>query len=49
MMNNEIQDFIEENINLINQNTKESWKEIYENACLKNKEHLKGKFTEVLL
>ena len=48
-MNKNIQNFIEENINLINQNTKESWKEIYENACLKNEEHLKGKFTAVLL
>lgn len=48
-MDEQVKKFIEENINLIEDNTKESWEEIYENACLKNEEHLKGKFTEVLL
>ena len=48
-MDEQVKKFIEDNINLIEDDTKESWEEIYENACLKNEEHLKGKFTEVLL
>ena len=41
-MNDEIKQFIEENINLINENTKESWKEIY-------KKVVPDGFTETLL
>ena len=41
----EIKQFIEENLNLITQNTKESWEEIYE----KIPDSLKGQFTETML
>ena len=45
MMNKEIEQFIRENTNLINQNTKEGWEEIYQ----KLPSDITGKFTETML
>ena len=46
-MNDRLKNFINENIDLINANTKESWEEIYKR--LKSNNDLKGKFTEMIL
>ena len=43
----QIQEFIEDNIALIEQNTKESWEKIYEK--LKDDSTLKGEFTQTIL
>lgn len=48
MMNEKIKNFIEENIDLINQNTAESWEHIYSLALKRLKDDI-GYFTEVLL
>lgn len=45
-MNDKLKKFINENLDLINQNTKESWEEIYYKL---NDSILRGKFTEVIL
>ena len=50
-MNKKIQQFIEENINLIDQNTKESWEEIYSilyKFSIPREEYI-GQFTQVML
>ena len=44
-MNEILKQFINENIDLINKNTKESWEEIYEKLYFK----IKGDFTKVIL
>ena len=44
-MNKNIQNFIEENIDLINQDTKESWEKIYDDF----NSLYTGKFTEIML
>ena len=47
MMNEKIKKFIEENIEFIEQNTKESWEEVYRDVS--SKWYIVGKFTETLL
>ena len=44
-MDYRVQDFIEENIDLINQDTKESWEKIYDDF----NSLYTGKFTEIML
>lgn len=46
-MSPELKQFIQENKNLINENTKESWEEIYDK--FDNRPSLKGEFTKIIL
>ena len=47
MMDAELKIFINENLDLINENTKESWEEIYER--LPKQDNLRGDFTQTIL